>query len=43
MHFYKGMSYEDVLALPLPAFRQLQRCATQINEELNKAHGHSTR
>ena len=39
MHFYKGMSYKDVLALPLPAFYHLKRCAAQINEEINKASG----
>ncbi len=43
MHFYKGMSYEDVLALPIPAFMHLQRCADQISEEINKAHGNPTR
>lgn len=43
MHFYKGMSYEGVLALPLPAFHHLRRCAVLINDGMKKSHGHSTR
>lgn len=36
MHFYRGMSYRDVMALPLPAFNELRRCAAEIQDEINK-------